>query len=233
MTYAPSNSLDVTTAGNVSVGDDTDFDLGSTWTIEGWFNIDSFNTLNVLAGKWQTSGNNRSYGVRIYDDSGDKKLQSFTDANGAAGSATVATSDIVTINTGTWYHAAFTCSSGTPGFYLDGVDVENGGSLDTPHNGTADFVLGAERTDGTDGFDGKMGLWRVWKGEARSQSEIQDNWCTLLGSTTNLSAEYSLDNVLTDNSGNGHTLSSNGGDSFSTSVPSVCVGTFTPKVIFF
>lgn len=220
--YTPTKSLNTTTTGLAYASDHTDLDLGDTFTIEGWFNADVFNTIGVLVGKWSTSGSNRSYGCRIYNDGGDIKLQLYTDADGSAGGATVSTSDIVTMNTGTWYHLAFILDSNTSQFYLDGADVGGGHTLSTPASKNGEFVIGAERTNGTDGSDGTFGLWRVWKGVARTQTEIQDNMCKTLDSVANLSAEWTLDDVYTDNSGNAHTLTSSGTQSFVTDTPSTC-----------
>lgn len=209
---------------NGYVADHADFDLGNTATFETWFAPNSLPTLGVLSGKWKTSGNQRSYGFRLYNDSGDIKMQIYTDSNGSAGGATVATSDVITVNLKEWNHFAFVIDGGVAKFYhgtidSDDVAVGSGTSLDTPYSGSGEFVIGSERTDGTDGADGKFALARLWKGEARTLSEINTNRKTLLGTTTNLSGEWAFNGDADDNSGNNHDLTLSNSPSYANDSP--------------
>ena len=231
MAYGLTKSLDleISSAQVATVADDTAFDLnGNTFTLEAWINTEAIasSTNMVILGKWTTSGNQRSWVFRLNDASGTRTLQMVTDADGAAGSATAKSSDTLTVSTATWYHAAVSVSSGACTFYWDGVETGTpAGNLDAANVGTSVVTVGGERSDGTDGWDGKLSLIRVWKGEARSAAEINDNKCEVLGSTTNLSAEWTLDDVYTDNSGNGFTLTPANSPVFATDVPATCAAT--------
>ena len=240
MAYGLTKSVDLErgTPDYATVGDDADFDLGADWTIEAWVKIETLPTSGqefAIVGKWLTTGDQRSYVVRLRNVSGSLYWEIVTDSNGAAGGASVYTTAAQTLSTDTWYHVAFVANSGSGAIYLDGVSVGSSGSVSTPHSGTANVAVGAERAnDGSNSWDGEISLVRIWKGEARSESEINDNMCEVLGSTTNLSAEWTLDDVYTDNSGNGHTLTANGTPVFVEDVPAVCTAVaFTPKVMMF
>jgi large repetitive protein len=204
--------------------DNTLFDFSSTFTIEGWYNPITLPSSNNhgLIGKWTTTGDQRSYVFRLNNASGTTTMQIVADADGAAGGASVKSSDALTLSTSTWYHMAVSVTTGSGTFYLDGSAVGTFTSLATPFSGSSVVTLGAERSDGTDGADGYFSLWRMWKGEGRSEANISNNKCNVLGATTNLSAEWTLDNVYTDNSGNGFTLTPANTPTFVSSVPAVC-----------
>jgi len=222
-----SSDLDALNDDKVLVAADSDdFDFGNTFTIELWYKPTTLPSGNShgLVGKWTTSGNQRSYGL-ILENGVDTKLRMNTDSNGVAGGVDVAYSDALTLSTGTWYHIAASVSSGTCTFYLDGADIGGGSGLGTPYTSTSVLAIGAERSDGSDGSDGLFSLVRMWKGEARTSGEIGDNMCEVLGSTTNLSAEWTLDDIYTDNSGNSHTLTANNSPVFVTDVPATCAAT--------
>lgn len=212
------------------VADNTAFDFGNTFTIEVWARASSLpasGANHALVGKWLTSGDQRSYVFRLNNTSGTYTLQMVTDADGAAGGSTIVSSSSLTVSTGTWYHFSAAVSSGTVTFYQDGVSVGGGGGLATPLSGSAGVAVGAERIDGTDGWDGYISLVRMWKGEARSITDIANNRCSVLGATTNLSAEWTLNDTYADNSGNGFTLTGLNSPTFVSSVPSVCAASFS------
>ena len=212
-----------------------DFDFSTTFTLECWFKAETWPTLSGLIGKWTTSGDNRSWVFRLYNDSGDVKAQIVCDSNGSAGGADVHTSSILTSSSDKeWNHYAVSVDAGTSTFVFNGTSSGGSTGLDDPYNSNSNTVIGAERSDGTDGADGSFGLVRVWDGVARSVAEINDNKCVKLGSTTGLSAEWDLDNVYTDNSGNSHTLTNSGGAFETDSGPAVCaVSAAANNAIFF
>jgi len=228
MAYGLTKSLDIEKSSTqcAYVADNTAFDFSSTFTIEAWVNAESLpsdGTNHAIVGKWQTAGDNRSYVFRLNNTGGTYTLQMVTDANGVAGGASSVSSSSLTISTATWYHVAVSVSAGTVTFYFNGVSSGGGSGLATPFNGASALTIGAERADGTDGWDGQISLVRLWKGAARSVTEIQDNACGVLGATASLSAEWLLDDAYTDNSGNGFTLTALNTPVFSTSLPSVCL----------
>jgi hypothetical protein len=227
MAYGLTKSVDLerSTPDRLRRTDDTAFDLAAIWTVEAWVKLEALpasNTEYAIVGKWNVVGSNRSWVVRLQNSAGVLQWQLVTDADGAVGGAAVYRSSTRSLSTDTWYHVAFVADSGSGYIYEDGVSVGASGTVVTPVNGNAELCVGSERVDGTAGWDGEISLVRIWKGEARTQTQIQDNACEVLGSTANLSAEWTLDDTYTDNSGNGFTLTAYGSPTFVTDVPSVC-----------
>lgn len=141
---------------------------------------------------------------------------------------------------GAWHHLAITYNgSGSLGAastkaYLDGSTLTSSGSGGTLTVNTANnqTTIGAAASTPVAAFlDGKITLERVWT-VVRTSSEITTNWCTELGATTNLVAEWTLDNVLTDNSGTGNTLTNNNSVTFTTDVPSLCAPASAAPTLF-
>lgn len=224
MAYGLTKSWDKELTDQATAVDDTLFDLTTAYTIEGWVNWETLPSAGSNAGifgKWTTSGNQRSYVFRLNNTGGTYTLQMVADADGAAGGASVASSSSISPSTDTWYHVAVSVSSGNGTFYVGGVSSGTFTGLATPFVGTSVVSLGSERSDGTDGSDAKFSLVRIWKTN-RSGTDIANNICNVLGSTTNLSAEWTLNDVYTDNSGNGFTLTPAGAPTFVSNVPSTC-----------
>lgn len=131
---------------------------------------------------------------------------------------------------GEWHHAAVThdgsasVSSSATKAYLDVSDLGSGttGGTATVNTTAIQATVGAS-SDNTAGsfLNGDVSLVRVWS-VARSQSDISTNKCNVLGATSNLVAEWTLDNVYTDNSGTGNTLTSSGSPTFLTDTPAFC-----------
>lgn len=221
MTQTHSLDLERSSTQFASVGDDAVFDLGSTFTIEAWIKLESLpgtGEERAIVGKWQTSGNNRSYVVRIRNISGSNYLELVTDSNGSAGGASVYTTAALDLEIDVWYHVAFINNSGSGIIYLDGKSVGSSGSVSTPYNGSADLVVGAERDDGTAGWDGKIKDVRIFD-DVRTQAEVVEDARTENVSDGNLEAEWNLNNNYTDDSGNGNDLTASGSPVFSTDIP--------------
>lgn len=132
-----------------------------------------------------------------------------------------------TPSTGTWYHLGFTKDgSHNAEIVLDGASVATGNLGSS--TGSAQSVIscigcGYVNSTYINYFDGDISVSRIWD-VARTATEINDNKCTLYaGATTNLRAEYSFNNVYTDGSTNGYTLTASGSPTFSSNVNIVCV----------
>jgi hypothetical protein len=136
----------------------------------------------------------------------------------------------VTAYSNTWFHIAYvyTAASGKVEFFLNGVSQGSITSQPTSlFNGTDPTAIGTDSSlnDGST-FDGQISLARVWT-TTRTGAQLLANYCNVLGSTTNLGAEYTLNNVLTDNSGNGNTLTNLNTATFTTDTPSTCAAVAT------
>lgn len=200
----------------------TGLDLGATFTIEAWLNAESLprdGAYRAFVGKWQTTGNNRSYVARLNNTGGVYTIQMVSDANGASGSSTIISSDALTFSSSTWYHIAISVSSGKVSFYQDAVAKGGAAGLATPYNGAAAFVIGAEQQGGAYGWDGLIDDVRVWS-TARTQQNISDYRSTeLVGNESGLVGYWKFNNNYEDATSNNNDLTGYNTPTFSTSVP--------------
>ena len=216
-------------------------------TLEGWFKITaqpSTGAAYFLIYKSTGAANNRGYELNYEDQSGTKVLtarffQGGTPSNFWTGSCTY------TLTTDTWFHIAVSIDvSATVGskcvFYINGVsqtksEANNGSGATAIYDGTAPFSIGQSvPVLALPQYYSNMNasLVRVWS-TIRSSSDIADNMCNVLGSTTNLQGEFTLDNTYADNSGNSNTLTGYNTPTFVSDVPSVCAAsTFVPRISF-
>lgn len=127
-------------------------------------------------------------------------------------------------STGIYYHVATTHnpSTGAANIVVDGTEIATATQTGTVDSTTAEVTIGTFSTSEILSFDGRISLVRIWD-TVRSVSDLNTNKCNVFGSAqTNMQAEWSLDNVLTDASGNGNTLTNVNSVVFATDTPSVC-----------
>lgn len=173
-------------------------------TIETWVNFSSTSNLMFIYDHANASG---ATTARWYFSA---NSLNFTFAHLCNGSDGLNASVAWTPSTNTWYHLAvtYTSSSGAVKFYVNGVQqgatgtVSTGGGCATV--GSSPKILG-EDNGGVRSMDGDGSLFRVWT-VVRTATDLTNNKCSVLGATSNLGAEWTLDNTLADNSGNSNTL---------------------------
>lgn len=195
-------------------------------THEGWVKIGTLPTLGnemALWAKYDTATGQRSLSCTLSNTAGVFLFQprSSPTGGGGTGGTPVTWSGA---NTGVWHFMRFVyTTAGTMDIYIDDMTTKIGTSsaLDTSiFDGTAPYRLG-ENDFAAQTFNGNIGLWRVW-----STNHTTNDTCTVYGgATANLSAEWTLDNVLTDDSGNANTLTNVGTVTFPSDVTSTCATT--------
>lgn len=197
-------------------------------TVEMWINIESLaSNRKWLLDKLDGSGINDSYIFEI-DGQSYSNAMAFSITGSPSSNVTDGHSAFNTFTSsdyGVWHHVAwvYVVSTKTMTMYLDGTATSTiYGSRNATNilDSTAGLKLASDYL-GTGNFDGKIFNARIWT-EARTGAQITNNWCVALGVTTNLSAEWSLDDVLTDNSGNENTLTNVNSFVFATDLPSQC-----------
>ena len=236
MAYGLTKSADLEAGSSQSLSraDNSLLDPTDAMTLEGWFNFETTPSATdyALVAKSDNSGgvNERQYFFRHSDNGGTLQLQLLITAVGSS------YTDNAQVNwtptTGVWYHVAVTYAGGATlevKFYVNGVQQGATQTVLTTsiRDGAAAFAIGASGIGGSGPsayFDGKVSLVRIWK-ETRTVTQINDNKCNVLGSTTNLSGEWTLDDTVNDNSGNSLTLTNNNSVPFVTDVPSTCATT--------
>ena len=129
---------------------------------------------------------------------------------------------------GDWYHVSFSKDSyDNAELTMNGVSVKvDAVGNATGTSGTVKSTIGAMWNNGSsyaNYFDGKISLFRIWSVK-RTATEIANNRCNVFDSpTTGLRAEYSLNDVYTDASGNGYTLTGVNSPTFTVGVSSFCL----------
>lgn len=230
MAYGLTQSADLESGSSqyFSRADNALLQASNALTIEGWFKVESqpgTDTRYSLCTKWDNSGgqNQRSYTFYYRDNASTKQLTLGLSGDGSS-------SEEENVNweatLDTWYHLAVTYdgSAGEVKFYVNGSQqgATQATAVASLFDNDAPFAIGAVNPDSPAlYFDGRVSLVRMWK-TVRSGTDIANNICEVLGSTTNLSGEWTLDNTLNDNSGNSLTLTNNNTATFGSDVPSTC-----------
>lgn len=204
----------------LSRADATAIRVVNGWTVEAWVKkTDAANFMSLCRSR---SGEN-GWGI-------------FINANGTirpeAGSGAFDGADSTgNINDGAWHFVRVYFNGASTKIYIDG-SLDSTVSIPTISNPNTTLGIGATN-GGANFWAGDISLFRIWNNEHTASDS-----CTYYGtSTTNMQAEWSLDNVLTDSSGNGNSLTNNNTVTFTTTLPSTCssaaytitaaVGTYT------
>jgi len=191
----------------------------SSFTIEAWIKRDGGGSGCIAA-----KGNTGNYiGQWVFTANG-TTLSLYT-SNGSNHTTTGSVSFTPTQDV--WYHVAATYSGGTIKFYVNGVQQGTGqsGEATIGTGDTDDFLIGCQKQAGNYNsfFDGRISLVRFWNA-IRTVTQINDNKCNVFGgATTNLVAEWTLNDVVTDGSGNAFTLTNLNSTPFVSDINGVCV----------
>lgn len=204
----------------------------TTLTIEMWLNFESLPATNgiqmVPINKTNSADTDDSFNVGFSsaDNSIFVNVASTLNFSSRYDCQTAANA-VVAGDLGVWRYWAIVMKSsdGTIQVYKDNVQITctAAGAGRTIADSTSKVTLGAQVSDAPlRFFDGKISLVHMWS-VVRTTGEIATDACTVFGATTNLAAEWTLNNVYTDNSGNSNTLTSSGSPVFAVSVPPSCV----------
>lgn len=247
MAYGLTQSLDLERSSNqqASAADSASLSITGDITIEGWVNPESLPSSGTVWGLFTKDDLNtqRSYGVDMYNNAGSQKIRMFMSQN-TGGTIWTEITFTYALSTATWTHVAIvtTIANATATrceLFINGVSQGNGtgatagGGAGSISNSTASFVVGNYNAAYGNYFDGKVSLVRVWN-TTRTGTQISDNMCNVFGtSTSGMAAEWSLNNVYTDASGNSNTLSAAGSPVFASDVPSTCGGAVDTSKFFY
>lgn len=215
MAYGLTKSANFVAASSQSLTKATDIGIAgnASLTMEAWIRVTA-NTNGAFMTHASTTGVDNYCWVgynkntpKIYVSSGYSEVISYS----------------VTLTVGTWYHIGLTRTTANAfELFVNGTSVATGSVGAQPL--ATNIVSIGKAYNASEFFDGDISLVRYWN-EIRTASQFSTNQCSVLGSTTNLKGEWTLDDVLTDNSGNGNTLTNNNTVTFTTALPSVCAVT--------
>lgn len=227
---AQSADLERSSSQHFSRADNALLEPGAAFTVECWINMESVlgggSAAYVIASKGTSTGSQRSFVFKVTNNGSDTiSLSTQTSSNGSGYDGGTSVTWSATPTNGTWYHVAWIMNGSTEQYAVDGTQMgaDQTSAISSLFNSTSAAGFGAENISGTPGdfFDGKISLCRMWQ-TARTFTQINDNKCNVLGSTANLSGEWTLDNTTNDNSGNSLTLTNNGSATFVADLPSLC-----------
>lgn len=225
---SPFNYPDNTGAGNalnfdgtndfVRIANETnfDFDLASAFTFEFWIKDTDRSGVELILGKYTTSGVDYGYQIRIENSGALDRLEFlFRNTGGTSDKAAV---NGVDLRDGECHHIAAahanSSGSGAMNLYIDGVLQtldEDLGDIGGSALNNSRLIIG-KRGDYNDSyFNGEIDELRVWNVQ-RTQTQIRENMCKqLVGDETGLVGYWNLNDAanasdlnVTDNSGNGN-----------------------------
>jgi len=213
-----------------SKSDNALLEPGAAFSVECWINLEGVigggAAAYVIASKGTSTGGQRSFVFKIANDGADNiNLVTQTSSTGGSYNGGTSVSWSAAPSNGTWYHVAWTMNGSTEKYYVDGTQMgaDQTSAISSLFNSTSAIGFGAENISGTPGdfFNGRFSLCRVWQA-VLTQAQISDNRCNVFSGTGGLTGEWTLDNVLTDSSGNGFTLTNNGSATFGVDTPAFC-----------
>lgn len=225
--FAASNSVNLSAAStqSVSASDSTSLSPINNQTYEAWYKFTSIPASGAgmnLFSKYIAGAGTRGFSVVYENSAGTLRFHSRTSTDGTA---VVEGTANYTLSSATWYYIRFVYSStGSIDVYVDDMTTSIGSmsaALGIKDN-TAPFNIGVN-ADITSPLDGRVSVFRVW-----SITHTTADKCTVYGTPqSSLAAEWSLDNVLTDASGNSNTLTNNNSATFTADVPA-CLSPSVP-----
>lgn len=141
---------------------------------------------------------------------------------------------VQTIFDGGWHHLAvvFTASTGGVEFFVDAVSRGTTSITSTSIRSSGrKLYVGCRGTNYGEPIDPDVNfsMLRLWS-STRTALQLSTNYCTTLGATANLVAEYPFDGAATDNSGNGYDLTANGSPAYDADVTATCGSVAAPNV---
>lgn len=197
------------------------------WTFEAWIKPTSVSVFQGAFAITTLGGAANNTANMLIDDGTSGKVSCQT--TNSTGGITKEVFTTNTISAGAWTHMACTFDGSNLRIYINGVLDNTLAASMTRTGATGTFYLGAYYNGVvSDSFGGSMVLARWWS-STRTASEILNNYCTQLGATTALQAEWTLNNTLNDNSGNSNTLTNVNSATFAADVPATCAAIVTPS----
>ncbi len=191
--------------------------FSSAWTLETWIKLVSVSVFCSPMSVQDGAGSQNIANILVDDGSAGKFGGQVSNTTGGNVKEIFSSGSI---SDNTWVHIAVTWDGSTLATILNGVADNTLAASLTRNSSSGTFHLGSYY-DGSNSVNGQMSLARVWS-VARSAAQISADMCNVLGATTGLVAEWTLDNTTADNTGNGHTLTGSGTPTFTTDTPSTC-----------
>lgn len=207
MAYGLTQSADLESSSSqyFSRADNAAIRVLNGWTVETWVKLETLQNQSLCRSR---SGEN-GWGIFLNAD-GTIRPEAGSGAFDGANGTTALT-------TGVWYFIRVYFNGASTKIYINGT-LDATVSIPNITNPSATVYIGS--SNGASGFyDGRLSLFRIWNNE-----HTANDGCTFYGTaTSNMQAEWSLDNTLADSSGNGLTLTNHNSVNFGADLPAVCL----------
>ncbi len=181
-------TFDKTVDQYVQIPDAASFDIETTFSVESWIYLDSYNTNNsIIFDKWVSGVEEK---VLYINSSGNLIFSLFYNPS----SHTVTSTAVIPLSI--WTHVAATFDNGTTRLYIDGIEVVSGTNAGNPADGSGDVFIGGSgpRPNGDDLIhDGLIDEVRIWS-DVRTQEDLLEYInSTIDPSSAGLIAYYRFD----------------------------------------
>jgi len=213
----PTHSLDLEASSSqyasITDASQTGLDITGDMTLEAWVKLESGGFNRVIAGKWNSDTNNRSYLLTVNTSNA---LEFKVSNDGLEPSAPTASTQALTV--GVFQHISVSYTAGTATYYINGKAAGTTSTDSSIFNSNASFVVGVFEATGTLSFDGLIKDVRVFN-DVRTQAEIVADAHTENVTDANLQGEWNFNNAYTDSSGNSNDLTATNSPVFVTTIP--------------
>ncbi|PTB97240.1 hypothetical protein C9994_03755 [Marivirga lumbricoides] len=188
--------------------DDPTLDLGSEFTMMGWFHFEQVTPGAILMGRLHNPWNNDPYTAYTIGATNFAENNEFVFllSDGTPGSNTFLLGGVIPENE--WVHVAVTLGSATMRIFINGVEYGSTTFSGTPDLNATRFGIGGGVTEdvylayqtGFNGFMKQVSVWNVALPEAMIATYASSG---IVGNEAGLVAAWNMDNALTDKSSNG------------------------------
>lgn len=212
----------------ISDASQTGLDLTGDLTIETWIRFESVGSDVHIAGKYNTTGSNRSYNLRF--DGGADTIRFGNSSDGQGSTEIILSSGTGSFTTNVWYHIAVTydASAGTAKFYKNGSQLGSDatGGNTSIYNGTADFTISGRNASPIRFLDGEVDEMIVWS-DIRTSGEISTSYnagsgTCYVGNEAGMVAYWRFEDNANDTHANGNNLTLVNSPTYNSDVPITC-----------
>lgn len=165
--------FETTNSEYLSLTDTSDLSVTGDFSWCAWVKLETLAANQTMLGKWNATGNQRSYAFFI-NTSG--ALRVYISSDGSNANTSKLTFSHTALSTATWYHLAFayTASAGTIDFWINGsAQTQLTGNRTSVYDSTADFGLGNSFGD-FGYFDGIIDEVAFWGGRVITGSDVSE-----------------------------------------------------------
>lgn len=156
---------------------DSNFNLGTTFTLECWFNASSFS--NIALFSKDTWGSNQDWGIYF---SNNTTMTSVTRGEFFPNNTVITTTISPGLIIGKWYHVILSSISGNVKTYINGIQYGSFSSIAWSNANTSNLSIGCGGWNNPNTFmNGKISSIKMYNGKGFTESEVLQNFNAMRG----------------------------------------------------